>query len=38
MGTFARVGRAGMANGWLVMLLTVIITSCYLVITGWALG
>ncbi len=36
--TFARVGRAGRAYGWLVVLLTVMITSYYLVITGWTLG
>ncbi len=36
--TFARIGRAGQAYGWLVVLLTVMITSYYLVITGWTLG
>lgn len=31
-------GTAGRAYGWLVVLLTVVITSYYLVITGWTLG
>ena len=36
--TYRGVTRLGTAYGWMVVLLTVIITSYYLVITGWTLG
>ncbi|MCC5989290.1 MAG: sodium-dependent transporter [Pararhodobacter sp.] len=36
--TYRGVTRFGAAYGWMVVLLTVIITSYYLVITGWTLG
>jgi neurotransmitter:Na+ symporter, NSS family len=36
--TYRGVTRFGAAYGWFVVLLTVIITSYYLVITGWTLG
>ena len=36
--TYRGVTRLGTAYGWLVVVLTVIITSYYLVITGWTLG
>ncbi len=36
--TYRGVTRFGAIYGWLVVLLTVIITSYYLVITGWTLG
>jgi len=38
VGTFRRVNRFGTLYGWFVVLLTVAITSYYLVITGWTLG
>lgn len=38
VGTFRRVNRFGVVYGWFVVLLTVGITSYYLVITGWTLG
>lgn len=38
VGTFRTVGKIGTAYGWFVVLLTVLITSYYLVITGWTLG
>ncbi len=36
--TFRQVNRLGTAYGWFVVLLTTVITSYYLVITGWTLG
>ncbi len=36
--TFRQVNRFGTAYGWFVVLLTLAITSYYLVITGWTLG
>lgn len=36
--TFRQVNRFGPWYGWFVVLLTVLITSYYLVITGWTLG
>ena len=36
--TFRKVGQIGTAYGWFVVLLTILITSYYLVITGWTLG
>ncbi|MCC5979269.1 MAG: sodium-dependent transporter [Salinarimonas sp.] len=36
--TYRNVARIGAAYGWFVVLLTVVITSYYLVITGWTLG
>lgn len=38
VGTYRRTTRLGAAYGWLVVLLTIIITSYYHVITGWTLG
>ncbi|SFR64750.1 neurotransmitter:Na+ symporter, NSS family [Marinobacter daqiaonensis] len=38
VGTYRQVGRFGAAYGWFVVLVTVAITSYYLVITGWTLG
>ncbi|TVS13545.1 MAG: sodium-dependent transporter, partial [Gammaproteobacteria bacterium] len=38
VGTFRHVNRLGTVYGWFVVLLTVAITSYYLVITGWTLG
>ncbi len=38
VATFRTVGRIGTVYGWFVVLLTVLITSYYLVITGWTLG
>ena len=38
VGTFRQVNRLGTAYGWFVVLLTIAITSYYLVITGWTLG
>lgn len=38
VATFRQVKRAGAAYGWFVVLITVAITSYYLVITGWTLG
>jgi len=36
--TYRHVGRFGAVYGWFVVLLTLVITSYYLVITGWTLG
>lgn len=36
--TFRQVGRFGVVYGWFVVLITMVITSYYLVITGWTLG
>lgn len=36
--TYRQIGRFGTVYGWLVVLVTVAITSYYLVITGWTLG
>lgn len=36
--TYRQVGRFGAIYGWFVVLVTVAITSYYLVITGWTLG
>ena len=38
VGTYRQVGRFGAVYGWFVVLVTVAITSYYLVITGWTLG
>ncbi len=38
VGTYRQVNRLGTVYGWLVVILTVAITSYYLVITGWTLG
>ncbi len=38
VGTYRGVTRLGAAYGWAVVGLTIIITSYYLVITGWTLG
>ncbi|MFO7909526.1 MAG: sodium-dependent transporter [Halomonas sp.] len=38
VGTYRQVGGFGAVYGWLVVLVTVAITSYYLVITGWTLG
>lgn len=38
VATFVQVHRWGRWYGWAVVLLTVVITSYYLVITGWTLG
>ncbi len=38
VGTYRQVNRFGAAYGWFVVLLTIAITSYYLVITGWTLG
>lgn len=38
VGTYRQVGRVGAIYGWFVVLVTVAITSYYLVITGWTLG
>jgi len=38
VGTFRQVNRFGTIYGWFVVLLTIAITSYYLVITGWTLG
>jgi neurotransmitter:Na+ symporter, NSS family len=38
VGTYRQVGRWGPIYGWFVVLVTVAITSYYLVITGWTLG
>lgn len=38
VGTYRQVGGFGTVYGWLVVLVTVAITSYYLVITGWTLG
>ncbi len=38
VGTYRQVNVLGTAYGWLVVLLTMAITSYYLVITGWTLG
>jgi len=36
--TFRQVNRFGAVYGWFVVLITLVITSYYLVITGWTLG
>lgn len=36
--TFRQINRFGTVYGWFVVLLTTVITSYYLVITGWTLG
>lgn len=38
VGTYRQVGRFGAIYGWFVVLVTIAITSYYLVITGWTLG
>src|SRR6056297_640234 len=38
VGTYRQVNRFGAIYGWFVVLVTVAITSYYLVITGWTLG
>ncbi|MGX5913233.1 sodium-dependent transporter [Aliidiomarina sp. Khilg15.8] len=38
VGTYRQIGRFGTIYGWFVVLVTVAITSYYLVITGWTLG
>ena len=38
VGTYRQVNRFGVVYGWFVVLVTVAITSYYLVITGWTLG
>lgn len=38
VGTFRQIKRFGVIYGWFVVLVTVAITSYYLVITGWTLG
>ncbi len=38
VATFRQVNRFGTVYGWFVVLVTTIITSYYLVITGWTLG
>lgn len=38
VGTYRQVGKFGTVYGWFVVLVTVAITSYYLVITGWTLG
>jgi len=38
VSTYRQVGRLGALYGWFVVLVTVAITSYYLVITGWTLG
>ncbi|WP_404365506.1 sodium-dependent transporter [Marinobacter sp.] len=38
VGTYRQVGRFGVVYGWFVVLVTMAITSYYLVITGWTLG
>lgn len=38
VGTYRQVNRFGTVYGWCVVLITVAITSYYLVITGWTLG
>lgn len=38
VATFRQVHRFGVYYGWAVVVLTIIITSYYLVITGWTLG
>lgn len=38
VGTYRGATRLGAAYGWFVVILTIIITSYYLVITGWTLG
>jgi len=38
VSTYRQVGRLGAVYGWFVVLVTVAITSYYLVITGWTLG
>lgn len=38
VGTFRTVGAIGTVYGWFVVLLTLVITSYYLVITGWTFG
>lgn len=38
VGTYRQVNRFGTVYGWFVVLVTVVITSYYLVITGWTLG
>lgn len=38
VGTFRQVNRFGVVYGWFVVLVTMAITSYYLVITGWTLG
>src|SRR6056297_4281214 len=36
--TFRQIGRFGVVYGWFVVVVTMVITSYYLVITGWTLG
>lgn len=38
VGTYRQVNRFGVIYGWFVVLVTMAITSYYLVITGWTLG
>ena len=38
VGTYRQVNRFGAVYGWFVVLLTIAITSYYLVITGWTMG
>ncbi|MFW5824822.1 MAG: sodium-dependent transporter [Marinobacter sp.] len=38
VGTYRQASRLGAAYGWFVVLVTMAITSYYLVITGWTLG
>lgn len=38
VGTYRQVNRFGTVYGWFVVMVTVVITSYYLVITGWTLG
>ncbi|WP_114965773.1 sodium-dependent transporter [Alkalilacustris brevis] len=38
VGTYRGITRLGTAYGWFVVVLTIVITSYYLVITGWTLG
>lgn len=38
VGTYRQVNRFGVVYGWFVVLVTMAITSYYLVITGWTLG
>lgn len=38
VGTYRQVGWFGTLYGWFVVLVTLVITSYYLVITGWTLG
>jgi len=38
VGTYRQVNRFGTIYGWFVVLLTIAITSYYLVITGWTMG